>query len=181
MTESEAKEVAKSAKWIKALAALFGKPQKANRLVFVRTTELQLIPRRLFKCVRDRVFDDEGIDLIYQAGGIKEAEATSFLYLMIDPVAHEIHGILWMNVDFFSHEMGVFLLAVDPEYRSSNLPTLAAYFLFGQPFDWTKIRPVINFSTTRPKGFERLGCTPGPFVQMSMTKERFEAIEKQNR
>ena len=176
--KSDVQEIQETARWLRSIAAFFGRDRKVNCLDFVRTTNVQLIPRRLLEHVPDRVVSAEEIDRIYQYGATSAQDPDTFLYLMVEPENHEVHGVLWMNVDFVTSEMGVFLLSVDSEYRSHKWLTMAARFLFSQPFDWQRIKPVINLTTTRPHIWERMGCKRSRFVRMTMTKEWFDIIDK---
>lgn len=181
MKRSLVKKAVSAAKWMSSVAHLSGMEHSVAELEFVRTTEVNLIPRRLFKCVHDKVFDKETINRIYQFGDAALRSPTSFLYLMVDRQTREIHGVLWMNLNVFDAELFVFLMATDRGYRGGNLPTVAADFIFRQPFDWKKIRPVINFATTRPHIWESLGCSRSKLVSVSMTKGWFDTIERERK
>ncbi len=179
MSKTEVNETCRAIKWMRSLSALLSGKRSARDLEFVRTTEVHLIPRRLFEHVPDRVFEPDEIDRLYAFAPLNASAANKFLYLMVDKSSREIHGVLWVSLNLVAAELFVFLLSVDREYRSSDLPTIAAGFLFGQPFDWAQIKSSVTFSTSRPQVWEKLGCQRHPLTQVSMTKEWFDKLERE--
>ena len=154
----------------------FRERPRADELHFVRTPLLQIIPRRLFEQIKDRVFDKETIDHIYEFGGEVITHPACLLYVMVNE-SHEIHGVLWAQMDPFESDLSVYVLSVDPEYQDGQWPVRAAKWLFSQPFKWEKLKPSILFTTCRPDAFRKIGAVDSPNVQMEMTKEALEKYE----
>ena len=152
---------------------------KADELRFVRTPLLQIIPRRLFEQIKDRVFDAPTIDRIYQYGSQAVSDPFCLFFVMVNEV-HEIHGFLWAQIDPFECDVSVYVLSVDPEYQDGAWPIRAAKWLFGLPLKWENMKPEILFTTCRPEAFRRIGAVDSPNVQMIMTREALEKCEASN-
>jgi len=126
----------------------------AEKLEFVRTYDVNLIPRKLLENVKG--FEGKDIDRFYQIGPLLFRNPLSFLYVMTDG-NHKIRGCLWANVNIFEAVWYVQLLSIDKKYQGMGNVERVRNFLFSIKTG-PELKKIIRFATDRPEPYKRQGA-----------------------
>ncbi len=130
------------------------KLEKAVGLQWVATRTPGVIPRRLLEHTFRRTFDTKTIDRMYQYADQIAVAPTCFLFLLIEPAQHEIHGVLWLKLDPIEQTLCVYLFAVDPEYDDGRWIGRLLEWLYRQPFPWDSLQPEIRWLVEDAQDFQ---------------------------
>ena len=153
-----------------------------DALTFFRMTEpnfMRCIPRYLFEQVKD--LDDAAIERIYQYSSsimtivvpengqlVRKPNDLVWIAALYDK-GHVIKGFLWLDFEIIEQYIFVQLLTVDKEYQFSDILKQSMDYIQGLPIpDVYKSR--IEWATTRPKAFERIGWKRSERVLMIRRK-----------
>jgi len=156
-----------------------------NDLKFVRliTAEaFRAIPRYLFEMVKE--IDSDTIDRIYKYGsGImtipvvnKQGQLVGSMpspgvwVAVMHDVVNVIKGFVWMELDVIEQRVFVQACAVDREYQSGDVINRVVDYIKSIPMP-DEMKKNIQFATTRPKAFEKMGWTRSNKVLMELSHE----------
>lgn len=140
-------------------------------LKFIRIDRLDLfglIPRKLFEQIPDREWE---VNKLYEWMPIFLDNPLNLFWALANKEAVEkgeapIKGVLWATVDPVLEMVAVNVLSIDKEYQSNNGSAIKGTIKFLKDFrdkiekeKGVKLQNKILWATTRPKAFERAGCS----------------------
>ncbi len=125
------------------------------------------IPRALFESIKD--IDTEIIDRIYENSAeimtvpvvdtqgmvVGRLQSQSVWVAVMQDIAKVIKGFVWMEFDVIEQRVFVQACAVDPEYQGSAIQHVVNYIKSLNISE--EMKNNIQFTTTRPKAFEKAG------------------------
>jgi len=155
--------------------------QGKDALTFFRLTapnSINHVPRYLFEQVKD--LDEGAIDRLYQYSssvltvvvpseqGLVRIPNDLVWIAVLQDEGHKIKGFLWLDFDIIEQYIFVQLLTVDKEYQFGDILEKSMDYIMNLDIpDVFKKR--IEWATTRPKAFERIGWKRAERVLMRRT------------
>jgi len=163
-----------------------------NELTFLRliiAEAFNAIPQRLFASIKD--IDSETIERIYANSAaimtipvvdIKGVEVgrlpaqSVWVAVMLD-IVNEIKGFVWMEFDVIEQRVFVQACAVDAEYQSNDGEVIQKVVEYIRTLNLPEeMKKNIQFTTTRPKAFEKLGWNRSKRILMELENENAEQL-----
>lgn len=140
------------------------KNAKVRELRFKRVYTFQIIPRYLFAQVKENA--DWDLDFLYKYANMLASDPLTLVYVLADK-DYRIKGVLWAAINPLVKTIPVYLLSVDKEYQDRGSPILYAFEFL------TEIKEKMGFKkiewpTTRPRAFERLGFKRSGITNMEV-------------
>jgi len=140
------------------------KDAKIRELKFKRIFSFQIIPRYLFAQVKEN--NDWDLDFLYDYADDLAKDPLTLIYVLADK-DYQIKGVLWAAINPLVKTISGYLLSVDKEYQDRGSPILYAIEFL------TEIKEKIGFKkiewpTTRPRAFERLGFKRSGITNMEV-------------
>lgn len=139
------------------------------------------IPRALFESIKD--IDSETIERIYansadimtvpvvdqQGVMVGRIQSQSVWVAVMLDIAKVVKGFVWMEFDVIEQRVFVQACAVDPEYQGETIEKVVDYIkTLNLP---EEMKNNIQFTTTRPKAFEKVGWKRSKRVLMEHENE----------
>lgn len=142
------------------------------------------IPRELFESIKD--IDSDAIDRIYansadimtvpvvnqQGVMVGRIPAPSVWVAVMQDIAKVIKGFVWMEFDVIEQRVFVQACAVDKEYQGEAIQRVVDYIRsLSLP---EEMKNNIQFTTTRPRAFEKVGWRRSKKVLMEIGNEQLD-------
>jgi len=155
-----------------------------SELTFLRliiAEAFNAIPRALFESIKE--IDSETIDRIYansadimtvpvvdrQGVIVGRMQSQSVWVAVMLDIAKVVKGFVWMEFDVIEQRVFVQACAVAPEYQGSAIQKVVEYIKdLNVP---EEMKNTIQFTTTRPKAFEKVGWKRSEKVLMELSDE----------
>lgn len=162
-----------------------------NELKFLRliiAEAFNAIPRRLFESIKE--IDSEVIDRIYANSAdimtipvvdqqnklVGRIPAQSVWVAVMLDIGKVVKGFVWMEFDVIEQRVFVQACAVDKEYQSSDGSVIQKVVDYIRNLNLTEeMKNNIQFTTTRPMAFEKVGWKRSKKVLME-----YQNVESQN-
>jgi len=137
---------------------------KVKDLKLVRTYDFSIIPRYLFEQIKGRRLN---VDKLYQFGGEIAQSPLTLLYVLVDE-NYVIKGFLWGAINPMTETLQVHYFSMDPEYQNHGQALVyVTYELLGKITKELGLE-TIEWVTSRPRAFEKLGAKRSKFVLMEV-------------
>ena len=147
----------------------------------------QAIPVRLFESIKE--LTPEMIDRIYTYSAeimtypcydavgriISRVPNPSVWVAVMQDIGREVKGFIWLEFDIIEQRVFVQAVAVDKEYQSSAgdvIENLIAYIKTLRISE--EMKDNIQFATTKPKAYEKIGCKRSKRILMELKNEPVE-------
>lgn len=145
------------------------------------------IPRALFESIKD--IDSETIERIYENSAeimtapvvdsqgmvVGRIQAQSVWVAVMLDIAKVVKGFVWMEFDVIEQRVFVQACAVDPEYQGEVIQKVVDYIkTLNVP---EEMKNNIQFTTTRPKAFEKVGWKRSKRVLMELSNVESKITE----
>ena len=142
------------------------------------------IPTRLFESIKE--LTPEMIERIYKysaeimtypcydAAGqiISRVPNPSVWVAVMQDIGREVKGFVWMEFDVIAQRVFVQAVAVDPEYQSSDGAVLSNLIDYVRGLRIPeKMKGNIQFATSTPKAYEKIGCVRSKKILMELKNE----------
>jgi len=139
------------------------------------------IPKALFESIKE--IDSETIDRIYENSAeimtvpivdrqgviVGRMQSQSVWVAVMLDIAKVVKGFVWMEFDVIEQRVFVQACAVAPEYQGSAIQKVVEYIKdLNVP---EEMKNNIQFTTTRPKAFEKVGWKRSKKVLMEISDE----------